>query len=111
MSISADAKLISKTFAGLREFNFLVFNYNAKTMKNRGGMKGWVDLCVIGKTGIHLIEVKLDNTKDKFKPAQKKLGEMISKLNKETDLINYWVIHNLEEAYAIFDYILNPMKE
>ena len=85
MSISADAKLISKTFADLRDLGFLVLNYNAKTMKNRGGMKGWVDLCIIGRNcdgydsraGIHMIEVKLDNTRDRFKAAQKQVAELI----------------------------------
>ena len=107
--ISKEAKLISTTFAGLRELGFIVFNYNAKSMKTKGGMKGFVDLLIIGKTGTHYIEVKLDSTDDKFKPAQKELGVMISRLSDKTNLINYWVIHNLEESYAVFDYILNPM--
>lgn len=109
MSVSKEAKLISTTFSELREMGFLVFNFNAKSLKRvAGGMKGFCDLVIIGKkTGIHYIEVKLTSTNDKFKPNQKELGETVSHISDLTEYINYWVIHNLDEAYAVFDFILH----
>lgn len=112
MSISVDAKIISTTFAGLREFNIIVFNFNAKSMRYKaGGFKGFCDMVIISeKTGIHFIEVKLDSTKDRFKPAQKVLGTLMTKLTNKSEYINYWVIHNLDEAYAVFDVCLNGIN-
>ena len=113
MSISQDAKIISTTFAGLREFGIIVFNFNAKSMRYKaGGFKGFCDMVLISeRTGVHFIEVKLDSTKDRFKPAQKLLGELITKLTNKSEFINYWVIHNLDEAYAVFDVALNGIDK
>lgn len=107
MSISKDAKLISTTFSELRDMGFIVNNLNTYRKMQRS-MNRLCDLIIIGKTtGVHFIEVKLTSTKDTAKPNQKDFADVVSHLSNQTDKINYWVIHNLDEAYAVFDFILH----
>ncbi len=107
MSISKEAKLISTTFSDLREFGFIVNNLNTYKKMQRS-MNKLCDLIIIGKeTGVHFIEVKLASTNDTMKPNQKDFADVVSHLSNQTDKINFWVIHGLDEAYAVYDYILH----
>ena len=110
MSISKDAKIISTTFSELRDFGFIVNNLNTYRKMQRS-MNKLCDLIIMGKkTGIHFIEVKLTNTKDTTKPNQKDFADVVTYISNETDKVNYWVIHNLDEAYAVYDFILHGTK-
>lgn len=107
MSISNEAKLISTTFSGLREFGFIVNNFNTYRKMQRS-MNRLCDLIILGKqTGVHFIEIKLDSTEDRYRKGQKEFAEVVGHLSNLTEEINYWIIHNLDEAYAVYDAILH----
>lgn len=114
MSISEDAKIISKTFGDLRHIKdkdnkpvFVVNNLNTYR-KMQKSMNKLCDLIIMSKkTGIHFIEVKLTVTKDTIKANQKHFAEVVSHVANQTDQVHYWVIHNLDEAYAVYDFILH----
>jgi hypothetical protein len=112
--ISKEATLISTTFAELRDMEdevgeqaFIVYNFNSPRKLTKGQAK-LCDHIVIGKScGIHFIEVKLDSTKDKTSIGQQLFAKVITHIANQTDRVNYWIIHNLDEAYAVYDYIMN----
>lgn len=87
---------ISKVFAELRKYGYLVFNFNQKNRFGKG-LVGFVDHLVIGKWGMFFVEVKIG--KDTVKPEQEKLGEMISRMGNR--YIHYEIIHTTEEAVKL----------
>lgn len=106
MSISAEGKNISKTFADLRNVGFLVYNFNTPSRMNVAQGK-LCDHIVLGDTGLHFVEVKLYSTKDTMKPKQKLFAYLINLISQQTVWVNYWIIHSLEEASGVYDAILN----
>lgn len=107
MSISAEGKDISKTFAGLRELGFLVYNFNTQKPMKSGAMNKLCDHIVLGDTGIHFIEVKLHSTKDTMKPKQLLFAHLIKAIADRCIWVNYWIVHSLVDAQNAHDAILN----
>lgn len=107
MSISKEGKLVSVSFAQLRQFGFLVFNFNTHRHVKTGSMQKLTDYIIIGNTGIHFVEVKLESTGDSFKPHQVMVKKLLEKLVEKTIWINYWKVVNLEQAHIVFEMILN----
>lgn len=77
---------ISKIFAELRKYDFLVFNFNSDRKLNRGKMTGFVDHLIIGKNCIWFIEVKVGN--DTIKPNQQKIYDCVDQIGRR----NNWVV-------------------
>jgi hypothetical protein len=118
MSISKEATLISTNFADLRDIEdaegekaFLVYNFNSPRRLTKGQAKLCDHIIMSKKTGLHFIEVKLDSTKDKMSIGQKLFAKIISYISEQNEGVHYWIIHNLDEAYAVFDYILHGYNE
>ena len=76
---------ISKIFAELRKYGFLVYNFNQKTKFGRG-LVGFVDHLIIGKNCIWFIEVKVGN--DTIKPNQQKIYDCVDQIGRR----NNWVV-------------------
>lgn len=97
-------KDISKVFSKLRDFNFIVFNFNFK----RGfpiGLKGFVDHVFFHKKkGICFVEVKIG--KDRLTPEQEAIKEIIQNLSIATKFIKYRIIKTEQEAKELADYLL-----
>ena len=106
MSISQEGKNISKTFAGLREFGFLVYNFNTPS-KMREGQGKLCDHIVLGDTGLHFLEVKLFSTADKMKPKQKLFSYLIKSIADKCIWVNYYILHTLDDAQVAYESILN----
>jgi hypothetical protein len=112
MSISKEAKMISATFAELRKFGFLVWNFNSVyRARLTSGMSKLCDHIVAGETGLHFVEVKLTSTKDKLSAGQKSFKKIIAVISQYTVWINYWTIQDLEVAEFVFENILNGTKD
>ena len=92
-------KDISRIFAKLRDFGFLVFNFNSNKKLNRGKMTGFCDHLIIGKGKIYFIEVKIG--KDTIKPEQFLLQRAID----ETEA-DFRFITSSKEAEDLRDFIL-----
>lgn len=105
MSISREATIISNKFAKLRQFGFLVYNFNTRSKMPRN-MAKLTDYIVVGVTGLHFIEVKLSSTKDRMNPPQLALQKLLRKLEERCIWIHYWKCVSSEEANFIFDNIL-----
>lgn len=106
MSISQEGKDISKTFAGLRELGFLVYNFNTPS-KMREGQGKLCDHIVLGDTGLHFMEVKLFSTGDRMKPKQKLFAHLIKKISEKSIWVNYWMINKLDDAASTYEAILH----
>ena len=104
MSINKEAKYISKEFAKLRQFGYLVYNFNTQTGMKSGSQRGLCDHLIISIYGIHFIEVKLKSTKDKIRESQKPLAQILRTLTKSED-IYYWIVDSLERA----EYLVRTM--
>lgn len=107
MSISKEGKLVSRTFASLRDHGFIVTNFNTHRHVKTGSMQKLTDYIIIGHSGIHFIEVKLESTGDTMKPHQKMAKYFIEKVQERCPFVHYWLIVNLEQAHQIFEFILN----
>ena len=107
MSISKEAKDISKEFARLRQFGYLVYNFNTQTGMKSGSQRGLCDHLIISIYGIHFIEVKLKSTKDKIRESQKPLAQILKKLTSKD--IYYWIVDSLERAKSLV-YTLTPKE-
>jgi len=96
---------ISKVFAELRKWGFLVFNFNQKNRFGRG-LVGFVDHLVIGRNRIWFIEVKIG--KDKFSKEQEDLKDRISEIEGWTNgRIDYRIVFDLQTAKSIQEIILS----
>lgn len=105
--ISAENKMISNSYAELRDFGFLVYNFNTQRRMTHGATNKLCDLIVMGNTGLHFIEVKLKSTSDTMKPDQIIFKKIIELVSKKTPYVHYWMIRDLEDAHAVFDMILS----
>lgn len=72
---------ISKVFAELRKYGFLVFNFNQKNRFGRG-LVGFVDHLIVGTQAVYFIEVKIG--KDTIKKDQQELYDMIDDLGRRS---------------------------
>lgn len=106
MSISQEGKLVSRTYAELRKFGFLVYNFNTRR-KMQESMAKLCDQLIVGATGIHFIEIKLESTRDRMKPNQLLFKKLIEMVASKTVWVKYWMISSLEEANVNFEFILN----
>ena len=96
---------ISKIFAELRKFGFLVFNFNSDKKFNRGRMVGFVDYFIIGKNKIYFVEVKIGA--DDLSYEQEKFKEMLLVLEHNTnDQVSYFNVSNLGEAIELKVHII-----
>lgn len=109
--ISREGSMISASFAQLRDFGFIVTNFNTHRHVKTGAMQRLTDYIIMGDTGIHFIEVKLESTKDTMKPHQVLVKHLITQVSKLTPFVNYWTVKDLEDAHAVFDMILNGTPE
>lgn len=112
MSISKEASEITKVFAELRNHGYIVVNHNTNTYIKSRTIQKLTDYIIIGRTGIHFIEVKLKSTKDTIKPHQEKIRETLIQLQlkDESKLIHYWICATLENAQFIYMEILNGVS-
>lgn len=106
MSISKEGKLISQSFAELKKFGFLIYNFNTYRAMQRS-MSKLCDHIVAGETGLHFVEVKLTSTGDKMSDGQRLFKKVIWAIVARTPWVNYWSVHNLDEAHYVFEQILN----
>lgn len=93
---------ISKIFAELRKYGFLVYNFNQKTKFGRG-LVGFVDHLIIGKNCIWFIEVKIG--KDTLTPLQIDLLTRLKIIERKTQVIHWYLITE-ETAIELRDKIL-----
>ena len=107
MSISAEGKLVSKTYAELRAYGFLVYNFNTQRAMKTGATMRLCDQIVVGDTGLHFIEVKLESTKDRMKPHQLLFKKLIEMIASRTVWVKYWMIQSLDDAQTNYELILN----
>ena len=107
MSISAEGKMVSKTYAELRTYGFLVYNFNTQRKMKTGATMKLCDQIIVGDTGIHFIEIKLEATRDTLKPHQKLFKKLIELVASKTCWVKYWMITSLKDASANYELILN----
>lgn len=105
--ISQENKIISNSYAELRDFGFLVYNFNTQRKMIHGATNKLCDIIVIGHTGIHFIEIKLRSTKDTIKPDQVIFKKVVEQVAQKTPHVHYWMVRDLEDAHAVFDMILS----
>lgn len=106
--ISKEGKLISATFAELRQFGFIVANFNTQGKKRLGsGMRKLCDYIIAGHSGLHFIEVKLESTGDRIRPDQVMFKKIITAISSWTVWVHYWSVVSLDQAGVCYDLILN----
>lgn len=94
----SEKSLISAEFARLREYGYLVFNFNQKT-RFGSGMVGFCDHLIIGFGRIIFLEVKIG--RDKLRPEQVKLKDELIKTDAE-----YLYITELFVAQKLSDWLI-----
>lgn len=99
--------MISASFAELRQYGFIVTNFNTHKHVKTGSMQKLTDYIIAGSTGLHFIEVKLESTGDSYKPHQLMFKNIIEKISEDCTLIHYWKVVSLEQASFVFEMILN----
>ena len=90
---------ISKEFARLREYGYLVFNFNQKTRFGIG-LTGFCDYVIIGFGRIIFIEVKIG--KDRLSKEQEQLKDELVKAQAEYNLVTC-----LFDAQNISDWLIS----
>lgn len=97
---------ISKEF-NLREYNFLVFNFQNPRAKYRNE-KGFTDIVLIDKIKpvIIFIEIKTISTKDKLNDNQVIIKEVLESISKENRSIRYFIAdeNNFKELASRIKY-------
>ena len=96
--IKSEKSAISSEFARLREYGYLVFNFNQKT-RFGSGMVGFCDHLIIGFGRIIFIEVKIG--KDKLSIEQEQLRAELIRTDAE-----YVLITRLNEAQKMSDWLI-----
>lgn len=95
----SEKSLISAEFARLREYGYLVFNFNQKT-RFGPGMVGFCDHLIIGFGRIVFIEVKIG--KDQLSKEQEQLKDELVKAQAEYNLVTC-----LYDAQNISDWLIS----
>ena len=104
--ISKEAKEISKIFGVLRDYGYLVYNFNTQSGMKSGSQKGLCDHLLIGSGGIHFIEVKLKSTKDKMRKSQEPLELIAERLSTLSPYVWYFIISSSQEAKELVNTII-----
>ena len=95
---------ISKIFAELRKYNFLVYNFNQKNRFGRG-LVGFVDHLIIGKNRIWFIEVKIG--KDMLSREQIDLLTRLKAIGKKFPMVEWSIVTHVEFARKLQEQILS----
>ena len=96
--VKSEKSQISAEFARLREYGYLVFNFNQKS-RFGSGLVGFCDHLIIGFGRIIFIEVKIG--KDKLSAEQEKLKDELIKTDAE-----YTYITKLFDAQKMVDWLI-----
>ena len=94
----SEKSLISTEFARLRDYGYLVFNFNQKT-RFGSGLVGFCDHLIIGFGRIIFLEVKIG--RDKLSKEQVKLKDELIKTDAE-----YFYITELHDAQKMADWLI-----
>lgn len=95
---------ISKIFSVLRNYGYLVYNFNAKKELPLG-FKNFVDHLFVSRDLLIFVEVKIG--RDKLSNDQTYLKELIEKLQTRNQSIYYFLITSVESAKHLINNILS----
>lgn len=96
---------IAKEFRKLTKFGYKVKTFG-DNRRGRNSQTGWVDTVIYNAKYFVCIEVKTNDTKDKFSEEQKETAKLLSSIMARNKTFYYEIIRTLAEARNLQERIL-----